>query len=138
VNWRLAAKVGGLAVGTVMTMAPAGCHGAWNDWHNGYYGPGGYNNGYGNNNGYNNGNGSQVVVIRTDPGTCWTVTMNGQNHHGCGNASFSDGGSGGAQLSKEGGQGSVDVQMQSHGRTVDSGSVSSPGHYVSVHNPGNG
>ena len=68
--------------------------------------------------------GEAVVVVQAADDACWTATIDGRKHSGCGDATFSDkAGGAGATVVKRSGPGRVGVRLVVGDRTVDRGSV---------------
>jgi hypothetical protein len=108
------AKVSGLAVATVMAVSPTSCQSLANST-----------------------DASSVdesqLVIKADKDACWSITIDGDSHEGCGTKTFYlSGTSHNARLVKTTSVGTINVMMIANGRTIDSGSVRTSGHYVTV------
>lgn len=69
-------------------------------------------------------NGEAVVVVQAADDACWTATIDGRKHTGCGDATFTDKAGGkAATVVKRSGPGRIGVRLVVGDRTVDRGSV---------------
>ncbi len=76
---------------------------------------------------------SSSIAVRTDPGTCWVLVVDGNSHRGCGDATISDTrGTSAGRVTKLSGSSSVELSVVRDGQIVASGIVQSSGHYVTV------
>ncbi len=77
--------------------------------------------------------GRATAIVQAAPDVCWVLTLDGNNHRGCGNASLTDTrGAAAARITKTSGSGTIRLILQSGGRTVDSGTVTRVSRYVTV------
>ncbi len=77
--------------------------------------------------------GPATVNVRTDPGTCWVLVVDGNTHNGCGNATLTDTrGDRAGRVTKVRGSAPITLQLVAGGQVVASGTVQGDYRYVTV------